>query len=211
MPVLCCRSNSPYERRVDAVSSPSKQSLRPDHRCPCPLLHGGPRKAPGIGHGSRCRDLADAWRRYSRLGSLYSKSDAQRNRAGAMIPKGTRYLSRPAGVSGWQWLMDVASNWTVAMIVIAWPRPTQADCRRIRSILMHGPSTGLFRWAVRIDGNHILVVRFALRPSLLQPADVLRPEARATFAPLVDLGWPGVTGPVHRSRMFEPIQTRKRK
>jgi hypothetical protein len=116
--------------------------------------------------------------------------------------RGARIVNPAPGPTKWGWLLDVASNWQVPLIVVPWPGATLADCGRIRGMLMHNPGTTYFRWAVRLHGDSIVIARFALRPSLLHNSDIDRAESRARFASLKELGWQNPTGPIRRRSPF---------
>jgi hypothetical protein len=115
--------------------------------------------------------------------------------------KGARIISPALGATKWGWLFDVASNWTVPLIVVRWPGPTETTCRGIRSALNRNHGTWNFRWSVRIRADSIVIVRFGLKPSLLHSNDTERPESQAEFASLADLGWPNPTGARRRGRV----------
>jgi hypothetical protein len=115
--------------------------------------------------------------------------------------KGARVISPARGATKWGWLIDVASNWSVPVIVVRWPGATEQLLRSIRAILNISRSTGEFRWAVRIRGDSIVIARFGLKRSLLHADDSERSESRAKFASLKELGWSNPTG-AHRRGKF---------
>jgi hypothetical protein len=115
--------------------------------------------------------------------------------------KGARVISPAPGDTKWGWLIDVASNWSVPVIVVRWPGATEQIVRSIRAILNASRSTGEFRWSVRTRGDSVVIARFGLKRSLLHANDSERSESRAKFASLQELGWPNPTGP-RRHGMF---------
>jgi len=114
--------------------------------------------------------------------------------------KGVRIITPAPGATKWGWLIDVASNWSVPLIVVRLPGATEQPLRSIRAILNISRSTGEFRWAVRVRGDSIVIARFGLKPSLLHPNDSERSESRAKFASLKELGWPNPTGRYRRGK-----------
>jgi hypothetical protein len=114
--------------------------------------------------------------------------------------KGARIVNPAPTATKWGWLIDVASNWSVPVIVVPWPQATEDICRSIRGALNGNWGTTYFRWAVRIRGDSIVIARFGLKPSLLHRSDSERTESRARFASLAELGWPNPTGPRRRGR-----------
>lgn len=112
--------------------------------------------------------------------------------------KGARIVTPAPGATKWGWLVDVASNWSVPVIVVPWPGATEDTCRGIRGALNGNRGTTHFRWSVRIRGDSIVIARFGLKPSLLHGSDSERSESRAKFASLAELGWPNPTGPRRR-------------
>lgn len=112
--------------------------------------------------------------------------------------KGARIVNRAAGATKWGWLIDVACNWSVSVIIVPWPQATEQICGGIRGALNSNLATTYFRWAVRLRGDTIVIARFGLKPSLLYASDAERPESRAGFASLKELGWPNPTGPRRR-------------
>ncbi len=111
--------------------------------------------------------------------------------------KSARIVTPAPGATKWNWLIDVASDWSVPVIVVRWPGATEPLLRGIRAILNGSRSTGEFRWAVRIRGDSIVIARFGLKPSMLHSNDSERAESQAQFASLKELGWPNPTG-AHR-------------
>jgi hypothetical protein len=112
--------------------------------------------------------------------------------------RGARIVNPAPGATKWGWLTDVASNWSVPLIVLPWPHATEDTCRGIRGALNGNRGTTHFRWSVRLRGDSIVIARFGLKPSLLHRSDSERAESRATFASLAELGWPNPTGPRRR-------------
>jgi len=112
--------------------------------------------------------------------------------------KGARVISPVPGPTKWGWLIDVASNWSVPVIVVRWPGATEDTCRGIRGALNANRSTMWFRWSVRIRDDSVVIARFGLKPSLLHANDSERSESRAKFASLKELGWQNPTGPRRR-------------
>ena len=114
--------------------------------------------------------------------------------------RGARIVSPTPGPTKWGWLIDVARNWSVPVIVVPWPQATEETCRGIRGALNGSWGTTYFRWAVRLRGDAIVIARFGVKPSLLHRSDSDRTESRAKFASLKELGWPNPTGPHRRGR-----------
>jgi len=114
--------------------------------------------------------------------------------------KGVRIVNPAPGATKWGWLIDVASNWSVPVIVVPWPQATEHICVGIRGALNGSLATMQFRWSVRLRGDSIVIARFGLKPSLLHRSDSERSESRARFASLKELGWQNPTGPCRRGR-----------
>ena len=111
---------------------------------------------------------------------------------------GARIVTPAPGATKWGWLIDVASDWSVPVLVVPWNGATEDTCRGIRGVLNGSRSTGWFRWSVRTRGDSVVIARFGLRPSLLRANDSERSESHARFASLKGLGWQNPTGPRRR-------------
>lgn len=96
--------------------------------------------------------------------------------------KGARIVAPAPGATKWGWPIDVASNWSVPVIIVKWPAATEQILRSIRPMLNASRSTGEFRRAARIRGYSIVIARFGLKRSLLLANDSERSESHAKFA-----------------------------